>query len=897
MNDAPAVIVERTRELVARRRRIRGLALAAAAAPVLGLAVVALDASAGLPAWARLLLTGVVVLASIGVGALLLVVWRWLAPDARSARAQAEAALGDAHRHLTAAIELAAMPGPLAARAAGDFAAGLDVAQLAPRLPPARVGGFLLLGLAAAVLAGLMHLVQPSLLPAVLPRLADPFGDHPPWSATTLHWIEAPPRVRPPVAPRLVVRAEGPAPRELVLVGRDAGGAAVVRVVMLAIGGDQWAATLAPITGATLGASASPWTLWAEGAGTRTFLHRLDLDPVPFVTGGAVVHTSPDYSRLAQRSHALGVAPPDIAALPGSRLVVAPTANRPLAGITLLRDGTRMAEGPGPALTLDDPQPGRWTVRLEAEDGIVSDELPLFNLARREDQPPTVRFEQPASDGVATPDMAIPLHLVAEDDLGLVRLTRYRLRNGQRETEGREGLGGTSDAWRGALRTDGARPGDVLRLGAVATDGRPPEGQFSAPAERTIHIISHGDYNALVMERIDQHALEQKYGDLLERIARLEAELAASAPAGEGPDAQAARLQQLAERAAALRAEVTALRRPEPLFAIEPELQQELEQHLAGLERAAREGRPPPDAGVAKRLRDELAALTAEAEAQALREQLRDLAAAQRTVAQELAELQRQGVDDDAERARLREASARQLEMERALKDWQEAAGMVQERLARHRPEDAAKLGELAQAVQKSEVERLVAQACRSGRAGRVGDACRDGEEAARRLTALAGSAGEGSAGEADQAKGRCRSQLCGLAKRGFNPSSSQSSSGGGATGASGGGMMVRRGGDPRGGQPLQLFGPEALTALAGNRAGGRQQSGAQAGTSAAEAGRPNAATPYATGVRTTTAGVGASFSPGEELLIEDYFRRLDGDALQPTRAAPGRQPDRNAGP
>jgi hypothetical protein len=37
-----------------------------------------------------------------------------------------------------------------------------------------------------------------------------------------------------------------------------------------------------------------------------------------------------------------------------------------------------------------------------------------------------------------------------------------------------------------------------------------------------------------------------------------------------------------------------------------------------------------------------------------------------------------------------------------------------------------------------------------------------------------------------------------------------------------------------------------------------------------------HAATAYATGTRTTTAGVGAAFSPGEQVLIEDYFRRLD---------------------
>jgi chemotaxis protein histidine kinase CheA len=364
----------------------------------------------------------------------------------------------------------------------------------------------------------------------------------------------------------------------------------------------------------------------------------------------------------------------------------------------------------------------------------------------------------------------------------------------------------------------------------------------------------------------------------------------------------------LAERAAELKQQVAALRRPEPLFAIEPQLQDELDRHLEALEKhakAAKEHTPSePTPQAAEKLRKELAAMTAQAEAEALREHLRDLAAAQRRAADELADLKQHGINNDAERARLREVSRQQQEMEQALKEWQEAAKDVAKRLSESKPEDAQNLQQLADQVAQCEAERLVAQASRAGRAGRAGDAQGDAEEAARRLAALAGSGDREGEGEG-QGKGKgqpgwcpgdgfgqCQSQLQGLAKRGYNPGSSRSSSGGGATGASGGGMMVRRGGrSTPNGQPMQLFGPEVLTALSGSTSG-QQKSGAPAQASAAgSADQTRAATAYATGTRATTAGVGASFSPGEQVLIEDYFRRLDGDATAPVAPLPPPSP------
>ncbi len=891
---SPTELIDRTRELVARRRRRRVALVTLAAVPVVGLALVLIDASAALPAWARALVLLLSLLSITGLGLVLLALWRWLRPGSLQARLLAERALGDDHRHLTTAMELSAMPGALAAQAATQFAGGLDTARLEPGLPPVRARRAVLIACAALVVTGALHLIWPSVLPSVLPRLYDPFGDHPPWSRTTLMLVDPPARVRPPVTPRLVVRTQGPQPKDVELHVEDAAGTPVVRVAMLAIGGDQWAANLGPLTAEHVTTLVSPLRVWVSGAGTRTHYHALAIDPVPSLTGGSLTHVSPAYARLPDAVVKLAVTPPAIHALPGSRVTLQALANRPLSAVELVRDGKLDRRVNGSTVTLDDPAPGIWTLVLEATDGIRSEPLPLCTITRRTDQPPTVRYEQPQSDGVATPDMYVPLVIHAEDDLGLLRLTRYSLRNDQRETEGRETLGGTGDTWRGRLSTADTKPGDVIRIGAVATDTLPPDGQVSVPSERILHIISHADYNALVMEQIDQHALEQKYGELLSRIAELEQQLAETSKAPASPE-RPAKLDALAERAAELKQQVAALRRPEPLFAIEPQLQDELERHLKALEqhaKAAKDRTPSePTPQAAEKLRKELETMTAQAEAEALREHLRDLAAAQRQAADELADLKQHGIHNDADRARLREVSRRQQEMEQSLKEWQEAAKDVAKRLSESKAEDAQKLQQLSEQVAQCEAERLVAQAGRAGRAGRAGDAHGDAEEAARRLAALAGS-GEGQGKGKGKGQpgwcpgdgfGQCQSQLQGLAKRGYSAGSSRASSGGGATGASGGGMMVRRGGrSTPNGQPMQLFGPEALTALSG-AASGQQKSGAPANAAAAgDADQARAATAYGTGTRATTAGVGASFSPGEQVLIEDYFRRLDGDPQAP---------------
>ena len=899
MATAPSQIIERTRDVIARHRRRAGLAMALAVVPVFGLISVTLDASAALPAWARLMLVVLLMLGSLGMGFVLLVAWRWLAPTPQQGQRLAEQALGDVYRQVTTSLELRQMPGELAARGAQQCDERIDDSHLVKNLPQSRWLRVMMIAGVACLLAGVTHVVRPTLFSSVLPRLFDPFGDHPPYSLTTLSWVEVPTALRPPQVPRFVIQALGPLSQstqrqEYVVEVHDAADTPVARLVMLAMGGNQWSASMAAIELSQLTTLQSPLRAWVSGAGTRTHFRYITLDPIPQLTGGTLLHISPSYGRLPDDKRTLGKTEITLHALPDSRLVVTPTSNRPISSLSVARDGVIMTTSSTGTADINNPSPGAWTLVLTASDeankSFSSEPIPLATVTRRIDALPIVRYEQPMTDGVATPGMVIPLVLQASDDLGLTRLSRYRIRNGVRETESREKLGGTSDTWRGGIPTAGLVAGDTLRIGAVATDSKPPDGQVSEPAERIIHIMSDKDYNALVMEQIDQHALSQKYGSLLERIAKLETALAEKIaeqqsiqPSSQTPEQRRSALEDIAEQAAALHREVEALRRPEPLFAAEPDIQRALQEHLAALEQAAKDGKSfQPQA---QQLQKDLDMLRLRAEHKALVEHLGELAEAQRITANELAELKQNGIKNDADRARLREASRKQQAMEQALREWQLAAKQVQEQLQTTHPKEASALGDLVQDIQQGQIESLVGQASRSARAGRVDDAQRDAEEAAKKLERFAKNSwksGEckGPGWCSGDSYGKCLSQLAGLAKRGYNPGESVGASGGGATGASGGGMMVKRGGhsSPKA-QQLQLYGPETLKALAGATSGNQQQGNTSDPAAANLDAASHRATAYATDVRPTTAGVGASFSPAEEKLIEDYFRLLDEEA------------------
>ena len=891
---------------VQRRLLGRHLLWCLAALPLAVLSAVAIDALLAPGTWPRVLMTVLMIVGPFAAGVTALLHAPRLLAVGDAARRLAERALGDEQRTLSAALELAGMAGQLAHAGAGRLAAGIDGSGLDAGLPTAGLHRPLLTVIAAIGTFAVLALALPNLLPAVLPRLLDPFGDHPPYSATRLVWGDTPASARPGEQPRLVVRTVGPTPKELWLTGDLPGLAEPVRVPLMQEAGDRWAVTLAPLPAPPV-ATGAVAVLWAEGAGTRTTRLRLPLDPIPVLRDCVVTLTAPPYAKLDdQVLSAKPGSPAMLAALPRSTLALKPSANRPLSALWLTHESAPaqrhlLIDG---VLRLNDPAPGRYVMRLEAEDGVRGDALPLMALSRRTDQPPEVRIVAPGADGIATPSATIPLAIEASDDLGVASLTWQVLVDGKLREEHVEILGGSSDTFRGPLKLSGLKEGQQVRVVAVARDTLPPDGQLSTSATRTLTIISDKAYNDLVRDQIAHDALLQKYGPLLERLAQLEAQSAGTVPDTE-PQTESRRqhqMDELAQKIQELTKDTAALERPEPLFELETDLQKEIAERLAELEQEAKAVKAgsstktstKKDASRGEQLQRDLERLTAQAEADALGERLEELATAQEQVAKELADLKRRAgaKPSDADKARMRELAKRQQEITEALGDWQQFAKETAKRLEKSDPKDAAAIRGVCKALTEQKVGELTDGSARMSRAGNAPGAEPLAREAGERLRALAGTSMSGDCQNGwcrSDRLGKCRGQLARLAKMGMSRGGSESGSGGGATGSSGGGLIVRPGGKPRGAN-MPLYGPEPLASLAGSRPGGNGQAPGASAVRDAD-GSLHPATPYTTGTRATDAGIGAPLGPGERRMVDDYFRRLDGDALAPAPTSPKERP------
>jgi hypothetical protein len=906
MNDPSqlAALVERTAGAMRRRRVLHILGWSLAALPLAALAGVVIDAALSPGPWPRLVLALLMVGGPLSA---LIALCCWsgrLTPGAEEARREAERAAHDEQRALTATLELSAMPGVLAQAGALRLAGAVDTAGLLSGLPRGAPTGALCAGGAALAIAACLQLVLPELLAMVLPRLFDPFGDHPPYSATRLQWQDPPHSARPGEAPRLSVRTSGPQARELWLVGSIPGLPGEVRVPMVQETPERWAVTLAPLP-APPRAEGMAAVLWAEGAGTRTTRLRLRLDPVPQLRECVLRLSAPAYARLDDliakvAGGAAVIQPLHWAALPGSRLEFQPTANRALAAVWLARDhapAVRQQLSAG-RLLLADPGPGHYELMLEAEDGVRGDPLPLLELARRIDQPPEVSITQPPTDGIATPDATVPLVIEAVDDLGLAALTWQLLVDGKVREQHVEVLGGTGDAFRGSLRLKDVAPGQEVRVVAVARDTMPPAGQLSAPAVRTLTIISGSQWNELVLDQLSEQALLGKYAPLLARLAELERQSAQAASAPAAPDAHAKRMQELADATRQLGQEVAGLARPDPLFAVEPDLQRAIEGRISELEREQREGKPADGAQEnAEQLRGDLEELTARAETDALAARLEELASAQEGIAKELGDLAaRKGPSSDADRARLRDLAERQQQLNQVLKEWSELAEEAAKRLAPRDAERAEQLAGQCRTLNEKGAAKLGEETAHQARSGHAPGAEPPAAQEAAILRALAGRSPSGGACRSGwcsgDGMGRCQSLLARLARLGMGRGGSPSSSGSsGATGAFGGGTLVRPGGRPSA-ATMPLYGPEPLASLPGGRTGGNGTNGGGAAVVRGTDGSLHPATPYAAGTRTSVAGIGVPLGPGEQRLVDDYYRRLDGDALAPPVASsPARPP------
>jgi len=858
--------------------------LRCAVAAVLGLGVaIAVDALIALPDPARPVVLPVLVVATIVALGTVLFVWRRWRPSAEQVSRTVENARGDRDHSLTAALQLARHDGELAQAAVTRWSRNWDAQTIQQYLPRGFSRRALWVALAMLLTAGIVQLAQPRLLPTVWTRLWDARGDHPPFASSVLRWADAAASVRVGGHARFTVQVDGPA-KDCVLVARDAAGQ-LTRVRCFAEGDGRFTAELDRVD--------EPLTVWIEAGGTRTTRRLLVLDPIPELRSLVVTLRQPDYARLPVEEKTPGsggrIA---LAALPAATLSVQPVANRPLAAVRL-----RSANGDEQRLELTNglasaPAPlGVLSVILEATDGVLSDAVATVTIDELADRPPRAVIAAPARDGLATRDSVLPLAFVAEDDLGLNVVHRS---GGVDQLTSPE-LTANPDArqWRRerqlALADLGVVPGQTLLFRVIARDSR-PEGQWSVPAERQIAIISDEEYNRLLQRRLGPDALQKKYGELLRDLKALDREMRAMKDQPRNAQENAewdAKMKEFAAKADSIAKRTQALRRKTPLYAIEPDLQDQIEKAARALEEAAKSGKPgsvPPGA-IAEQLAQDLDLLTQAAKAQALVARLRQLIDAEQNTTDRLqpfAEHRRLG---DGERVRLRQLGDDEATIAESLDSWRGLAETLALDLRKddadadsQRNKLAEQLMDLAHAVHDTnaaELKRRSAQACRTGD-GLGGHQL--AAEARDRLLKLLQ--------KCSSSSGSCTSLALSLSWcSGIGASNTLGGLsfgagmgwGLGGSGSAGMGLALGYGGDDSGAsQPsdaMDLIGPESFASAAGGEGNGQD---AIAGLATGVDGPVHAAAAYRREVRTTTAAERTALDAEQQQLVDDYFRLLE---------------------
>jgi hypothetical protein len=893
---SPGELLSLTRQVTARRRAASLMLWAMALLPVGVVALVGADGLCALPdavraAASALLVAAVLALACAGL-------WGRLRPPAVDAVLLAEAALQDHDRRLTVTMELALMGSPVAA---AFFAPQVPTRQLERALPPLR-WRMAAISAAGAVLCGsVLWLALPGIFRMTVPRLLDPWGDHPPWSRLHLTWQALPGVVAYDATPTLHLEVTGGDPADLEIHIKPDGAAESPVLSPFLLTRGVYAVTLAPVH--------QGLSLWASASTTRTTYQHIALDAIPHLIDCSLTVCAPAYARLPDETvRSSCESPSQLQLLSGSRLDISVHASRPLCALWWGDHLSVEAAMSRHALTsagmsLSDPPAGEAWIMLEAPDGARSPPQLIARLERRIDQPPSVSIEMPEVDGLAVADAQIPLHIVASDDLGLVRLTRYRLVDNVQVDSQESPLGGTSDGYRGTIDLHGLHAGQVVRIGAVARDSCPGGGQLSPVAERVLRIISHEDYQKQLAATLDETALTATYGALLTQLAALQEQISARnpGPADASPSpAQAAARDSLNARLQALQDQLDALHQEKPIFAIEPDLQQELQRQIHEARQELEHPSAPqvaPSAQEAAAIQQQLQQLTDEARAVALREDLSDLAQEQRQLQLELQDLQADPhPGSDAAHARLRQAAREQQDIDRDLRQWREDAADLA-RSCEHRSGGGAQLSkdvhDLAKAVDDSQAPGLVAAAVRSAMVNQLPEAANHALQAAEALDQFrmsqqdqdeATSQGQCPGWCQGSRCGACRSQLTSMARRGHGHGRGVAGSGLGS------GMMGLQAGVGGLQMTVPIYGPRPTSTRPGGRPGGHADGQGPAVDGDQEhPAQLEEATPYRRDLQHTTAGIGASFTPDEQHRIQTYYNGLDGDPLAPTPQEPAK--------
>ena len=410
----------------------------------------------------------------------------------------------------------------LAGHAVENYAKGL---QSVPVEAIARTGevrhhlkraGWTLLGF-IAILAACFHITATELL-----RFGDPFGDHPPYSFTSLAIVEpGPPGTTVAYGKGVIVKvkASGHQPGELFLTSYPPGHPEQAATVsMFNQGGTGFNQQIEPIH--------TDLVVFAHTKDHESESKQIHIGVVltPRLEKVFVRIAAPDYTHLKPEEKPYEFK--GVQALEGSNVQFRVQSNRPLReGDIELTEGEQAPrhvalkksgenEVTGSFMAADS---GRMRFGIVDESGLASQGNHEGGITVTHDLPPAVHLTNPEHDSAVALDFKLQVQVEASDDYGLSQVRLHRAVNGvyseptafkydQVRLDSRE----TVDCNFAAM---GVHAGDVISLFAEAVDNAPTP-HLSRSQTVQLKVISVEDYNEFLREKSDIANTEAKYSQL-----------------------------------------------------------------------------------------------------------------------------------------------------------------------------------------------------------------------------------------------------------------------------------------------------------------------------------------------------------------------------------------------
>ncbi|MEZ6138117.1 MAG: hypothetical protein R3C53_24805 [Pirellulaceae bacterium] len=373
------------------------------------------------------------------------------------------------------------------------------------------------------LVCGLLWLVIPGIVTHQLSRFLFPNNDIPPYTGLFLT-LELE-RSSVLYGQDVMVAASVSDKVERVTLSTRRGDGSEQTIPMLSQGDNMWQAILTRVT--------EPLVLVAHSGSSRSKALQLDVQMTPQILPPRVTISPPAYTRAAVYA---GILPEKgLIGLAGTRVEWEVSSNRPLSSGRLLlnfEDGTsqqltlqpltsenaRDAANPiatnQGAGTLVLERAGRFELSVVDIDGIESHEKIQGSITITQDARPIVRITQPRPISLATPDINLPVTVVAEDDYGITALSLYRSLNGSPASRIDAELDHSARqqaVWTLPLPKFGLSPGDEIHLFARTEDNDPAGIKGAESPVTIVRIISVAQFQEMMIQQRGAESLQAKY--------------------------------------------------------------------------------------------------------------------------------------------------------------------------------------------------------------------------------------------------------------------------------------------------------------------------------------------------------------------------------------------------